>query len=111
MKWRLYATMIIGAGLLLTGCSSIKPVPLPPSAQIYNVKSFTIVALEAKDLSNLASNYFKFDVLGFYLPHIRTLYVPLTSHTNVWTGKRLPDMYILGHEVLHLKEVENGFHK
>lgn len=98
---------------VLLGCTTPVKAPqtLPPEARVYKVKPFIIVALEEEDLSKLAANYFNYKVYGFYLAKERTMYVPLSGRTNILTGARLPDMYILGHEVLHLNEVEGFFHK
>lgn len=99
--------------VIISGC--ITPTQLtgilPPGAKVYQVKPFTIVALDEKEISNLATNYFKYDVYGFYLEKERVMYVPFSDQTNVITGNRLPNMYILGHEVLHLKEIEGNYHK
>jgi len=109
---KLLRVAIILVMLFMSGCAvPVRTKLLPPGSKIYRVKPFTIIALEAGELSDLATNYFKSDVYGFYLKRERTMYVPFSNRTNILTGNRLPDMYILGHEVLHLKEVEGDFHK
>jgi hypothetical protein len=101
--------------LIFSGCSSVNKSNvnklLTNNATIYNVRPFTIIVLEPEKLNSIASNYFDFPVYGFYIPHKRTIYVPYSLNTNQFTGNKLPDMYILGHEILHLQEIEGSWHK
>jgi len=101
--------------ILLCGCSNINHLKANKytsnNSTIYNVRPFTIIVLEPEKLNSIASNYFDFPVYGFYIPHKRTMYVPYSLNTNQFTGNKLPDMYILGHEVLHLQEIEGSWHK
>lgn len=78
---------------------------------VYSVRPFTIIVLEPEQLNSIASNYFEFPVYGFFNPNKRTMYVPYGRKTNEFNGNKLPDLYILGHEILHLQEVEGHWHK
>lgn len=101
--------------LIFSGCSSINKSntnkQLPKDATVYNVRPFTIIVLEPEQLNSIASNYFEFPVYGFFIPNKRTMYIPYGRKTNEFNGNKLPDLYILGHEILHLQEVEGHWHK
>lgn len=84
---------------------------VPNNVKVYNVKPFKIVVLNEKELNSIAAKYFDYPVYAFYLPWERTIYVPYGSETNEFSNNKLPNIYFLGHEVLHLKEVEGNWHK
>lgn len=98
--------------LLFVGCRTPNTNQIiPNNAKQYKVKPFTIIVLHPNEIDSIATNYFNYPVIGFYHSKSRTMYVPYGSETNEFTNQILPNMYILGHEVLHLQEVEGGWHK
>ena len=113
--------MALLAGVLLLatgGCANyyVYKTPKPElPGKVYRVKPFTIVVVDNHILNPtnaaLKIHPHPFNVDGLYMPGERVIYVRYGFVTNDFTGARLPDLTTLGHEVLHLPEVEGSWHK